>query len=44
MVPPGAESKTLRDILRKDLDEAVGYESYNEFVDPNETPLATITG
>ena len=32
MAPPGVESNILRDILKKDLDEAVGYDSYNGFV------------
>ena len=44
MAPPGAESKTLRDLFDGDLDEEVDYESDTKFVGPNGSPLATITG
>ena len=44
MAPPGAESKTLRDLFGEDLDEEVDYESDSQFVGPNGSPLTTITG
>ena len=44
MAPPDAESKTLRDLFGKDLDEEVDYKSDSQFVGPNELPLTTITG
>ena len=43
MAPPGAESKTLRDLLDEDLDEVVDYESDTNFMGPNGSHLATIT-
>ena len=44
MTPPGHESDTLRDLLEGDLDEVVNYESDTDFLGPDESPLATITG
>ena len=44
MAPPGAESKTLRDLFGEVLDEEVDNESDSQFVEPNESPLTTITG
>ena len=43
MAPSGAESKPLRDLLDRDLDEEMDYESDTKFVGPNGSPLATIT-
>ena len=42
MAPPGAESKTLRDLFGEDLDEEVDYESDSQFVGPNGSPLTTM--
>ena len=42
--PLGAEPHTLRDHFGKDLDKEVDYESDSQFVGPNGSPLATITG
>ena len=39
MAPPGAESKTLRDLFGEDLDEEVDYESDSQFVGPMGPPL-----
>ena len=43
MAPPGAESKTLRDLFGEDLDEEVDYESDSQLVGPNVSPLISIT-
>ena len=43
MEPPGAESKTLRDLFGEDLDEEVDYESDSQFVEHNGSSLTTIT-
>ena len=44
MAPPGAESKSLCDLFEEDLDKEVDYESDSQFVGPNGSLLATITG
>ena len=41
MAPPGTESKTLRYLQEKDLDEAVDCKSDTGFMEPNGSPLAT---
>ena len=43
MAPPGAESKTLRDLIVEGLDEEVDYESDNQFVGPSRSPFTTVT-
>ena len=40
----GAESKNLRDLFDEDLVKEIDYESDTEFVGPNGSPLAIITG
>ena len=40
----GDESKTLRDLLDEDLDEAADFESGIDFVGSNGSPRATIIG
>ena len=35
MAPPGAESKTQRDLIGEDLDQEVDYESDRQFIEPN---------
>ena len=44
MAPPGAESKTLRDLFDENIDKEVDYVSDTEFVKSNGSLLATITG
>ena len=44
MAPPGAESKTLQDLLGEGLEVAVDYKSDTEFMGPNGFPFTTITG
>ena len=40
----GDESKTLRDLLEKDIDEEVDFVSDTDFFGPNGSPFVTITG
>ena len=44
MAPPDTESKSLRDLFGEDFDNEVDYESDSQFLGPNGSPLATITG
>ena len=44
MAPPGADSNTLLDLLDEDRNKEMEFKSDTEFVGPNGSPLATITG
>ncbi|CAH0493556.1 unnamed protein product [Peronospora farinosa] len=44
MTPLGNDSQILRDLIEGDLDEAVDYECDTVFVEPDGSPLTTLTG